>query len=126
MSKLSREKGKVGERELRDKLRELFPKLAEDIRRGQQYSGIEGDDVVGVPGIHIECKRTETLRLWPSLEQSNEDADCQEVPIVCHRPNRQPWVVICYLDDLPKLVNTLHGHLQPEDSREDQQCTGSV
>ena len=53
----SRNKGKVGERELAAALRaEGF----ESARRGQQYSGSETSaDVVGLPGIHIECKRVE-------------------------------------------------------------------
>ena len=49
----SRAKGKAGERELAKKLREF----GVDARRGQQYSGANGDaDVVGLQGVHIECK----------------------------------------------------------------------
>ena len=34
----------------------------EDARRGQQYCGANGDaDVVGLEGVHIECKRVEKL-----------------------------------------------------------------
>ena len=54
MGKSQREKGKRGERELAMKLREY----GYDCRRGQQYCGANGDaDVLGLPGIHIECKR---------------------------------------------------------------------
>ena len=50
----SRRKGASGERELAKKLREY----GYEARRGQQYCGSNGDaDVVGIPGIHIECKR---------------------------------------------------------------------
>ena len=53
----SKKKGKKGELELARKLREF----GYDCRRGQQYSGIGGDDVVGLPHIHIECKRQEGM-----------------------------------------------------------------
>lgn len=46
----SRNKGAAGERELAGKLRDY----GYDARRGQQYSGANGDaDVVGLPGIHL-------------------------------------------------------------------------
>ena len=46
----SREKGARGERELARVLRQY----GYNSRRGQQYSGANGDaDVVGLPGIHI-------------------------------------------------------------------------
>lgn len=55
----SNQKGKKGERELAAILKSYG---YEDSRRGQQYCGSNGDaDVVGLPGIHIECKRVEKL-----------------------------------------------------------------
>lgn len=67
MGKSQREKGKRGERELAGKLRDH----GYDCRRGQQFCGISGDaDVIGLPGIHIECKRVERLNLQEAMEQS--------------------------------------------------------
>ena len=47
--------------------REIFSKLKEygyNTMHGQQYCGANGDaDVVGLPGIHIECKRVEKLNI---------------------------------------------------------------
>ena len=55
----SRAKGASGERELAQLLRNQGHLEA---RRGQQYSGINGDaDVIGVKGIHIEVKRQEKV-----------------------------------------------------------------
>ena len=55
----SRRKGAEGERELARVLQEY----GFDSRRGQQYCGANGDaDVVGLQGVHIECKRVEKLR----------------------------------------------------------------
>ena len=63
----SNQKGKKGERELAAILKSYG---YEDSRRGQQYCGSNGDaDVVGLPGIHIECKRVEKLNIYDAVEQ---------------------------------------------------------
>ena len=100
MGKMAREKGKRGERELAKILRdEGF-----DTRRGQQYCGGNGDaDVVGLPGIHIEVKRTEALHLYDALAQAKGDARAGEIPAVFHRRNNCEWVVITPLADWIKL-----------------------
>ena len=102
MGKKSRDKGASGEREL---ARELSRLLGVEARRGCQYHGGPGspDVVAEIPDVHIECKRTERLRLYEALEQAITDAG-EQVPIVVHRQNRKPWVVIVRLDDLPKLA----------------------
>ena len=96
----SRQKGARGERELAEKLREY----GYDVRRGQQYSGANGDaDVVGVPGLHIECKRVEKLNLDDALAQSVRDARDAEIPVVMHRKNRTEWKVTMLLDDFMRI-----------------------
>lgn len=99
----SRAKGQRGERELAEELTRLF---GLQCRRGQQYCGIEGQDVVGIDGLHIECKRTNGLRLWQAMQQAARDAG-DNVPIVCHRADRQPWLITLALEDLPDLVAIL-------------------
>lgn len=95
MGKASRDKGKRGERELAAKLREY----GYEARRGVQYHGGENSpDVIGLPGMHIECKRTESLRLWDALAQAKHDAG-SNMPCVMHRKNDCPWVVIMGLED---------------------------
>lgn len=91
----SRAKGAGGERELAKKLREY----GYDCRRGVQYSGANGDaDVVGLPGIHIECKRAERLNLEDAMAQSRRDAREGEIPVVMHRKTRSPWLVTMTLE----------------------------
>lgn len=99
------QKGKAGERELSKELTRLF---GVKCRRGQQYSGIDGNDVVGLPGVHVECKRVEKLNIDSAYAQSARDAKDDEVPIVCHRKNRGPWLVTLELDDLAKLATQLY------------------
>lgn len=92
----SRAKGARGERELANVLKEY----GYDTRRGQQYSGANGDaDVVGLPHIHIECKRVEKLNIDKAMQQSMEDSRENEVPVVIHRKDRQRWLVTMTLDE---------------------------
>ena len=91
----SKQKGARGERELARKLREY----GYDCRRGQQYSGIEGKDVVGLPGIHIECKRVERLNIYDAIAQAMRDAKSDEKPVVFHRKNNCDWLVTMRLED---------------------------
>lgn len=95
MGKLSRDKGKRGERELAGILREY----GYDAKRGVQYhGGPESPDVTGLPGIHIEVKRTERLSLYDALAQSKADAG-NDMPVVMHRRNNSEWIVIQPLED---------------------------
>lgn len=83
----SKQKGKRGELELKNKLNSY----GYDTRRGQQYCGLEGDaDVVGLDGIHIECKRVEKLNLDSAMRQAVDDARDGEVPAVFSKKNRKP------------------------------------
>ena len=98
----SRSKGKRGELELSKKLREY----GYECRRGQQFSGANGDaDVVGLPGIHIECKRVEKLNIYDAIDQSRRDAKHHELPAVFHRKNDCDWLVTMRLDDWIKIYN---------------------
>lgn len=101
MSKInSREKGKRGERELSSKLKEY----GFDTRRGQQYCGSNGDaDVIGLPGIHIECKRVERLNIYDAISQAKSDAKNDEIPIVFHRKDRCNWLVSMELEEFMKI-----------------------
>lgn len=88
----SKQKGARGEREWASFCREQGYTGA---YRGQQYNGAKGNaDVEGLPGIHVEVKRVEALRLYDALAQAKHDARPGEVPIVAHRKNNCPWVVI--------------------------------
>ena len=95
----SRQKGARGERQLAAALRDY----GYECRRGQQFSGANGDaDVVGLPGIHIECKRVEHLDLDGAMAQSMRDAEAageDEIPVVIHRKNNTPWKVTLLLGD---------------------------
>lgn len=108
--KRSREKGKRGEREIASLLREY----GYDARRGVQYKGgQDSPDVIGLPGTHIEVKRTERLNLYDALTQSKADAG-DDMPIVLHRKNNAEWVVIQPLSDWINLFRSWE--LEKEDT----------
>lgn len=97
MAKNSRAKGKRGELELAHKLQEH----GYSARRGQQYSGTETSaDVVGLPGVHIECKRVENLNIYSAIMQAVRDTgESGDLPAVFHRKNNQPWLVTMRLEE---------------------------
>ena len=100
MSINSNQKGKKGEREWAKLCREQG---FTDARRGQQFSGIEGKDVVGLPDIHVEVKRVERLNISKAMEQAIGDSKDTEIPIVAHRKNREEWKVTMRAEDWFKL-----------------------
>lgn len=96
----SRQKGARGERELSSKLKEYGYKT----RQRQQYCGSNGDaDVVGLPGIHIECKRVERLNIYDAISQAKEDKKENELGAVFHRKDRSEWLVTMTLAEWMKL-----------------------
>ncbi len=96
----SKNKGARGERELSSKLKEY----GYNTRRGQQYCGANGDaDVVGLPGIHIECKRVQKLNIYDAISQAKADAKENELPTVFHRKDRCEWLVTMTLEDWMKI-----------------------
>jgi Holliday junction resolvase len=96
-------KGKDGELELARKLREH----GYDARRSVQYNGKEEDgqaDLLGLPGLHIECKRTEKLGLYDAVAQAKRDSEGKgQLPAVFHRRNKCEWLVIMPLDSFMEI-----------------------
>lgn len=110
MSINSKQKGKAGELEL---VKELA-KYGYDTRRSVQYNGKAEDgqaDLLGMRGLHIECKRVERLNIDDALEQADRDNKGKRglpfyeriLPVVMHRRNRKKWKVTMYLEDFIEL-----------------------
>ena len=99
--RMSRNKGKRGELEVAQLLRDHgIP-----ARRGVQYAGgNDSPDVVGLDGVHIEVKRSETLALYPAMEQALTDAKPGDIATVWHRRSGRRWVVVLHAEDFLALV----------------------
>ena len=89
---MSRNKGKVGEREVVAMLKDY----EFEARRGQQFRG--GDDspdiIHDIRNVHIEVKRTEQFNLYKAMEQAGEDKESNERPVIFHRKNGRKWMVV--------------------------------
>lgn len=97
----SKQKGARFERELAGRFRDYG---YDDARRTNQYCGNTGDasDVVGLPGIHIEAKHQETMRLYEWISQAKRDAEAGgkgNLPAVFHKKNYAEILVTMRLDD---------------------------
>lgn len=100
MGKKSRDKGKRGERLLASFLRDE----GYECRRGVQYAGgPDSPDVIGLPGIHIECKYVNRLNIHDALKQSIRDAKEGEIPVVFFKRDREDWRVTMQATDFMKI-----------------------
>lgn len=96
-----KQKGKKGELEVAN----IFKKYGYDsARRSAQFCGNNEQgsaDVVNIPYLHIEVKRTEKFNDEKALQQAENDAIIQkkdEIPVVIYRRNREDWKVTMRLD----------------------------
>ena len=93
----SSRKGAAGERELAALLRDEGC----SIERGSTQSYGTVPDLMGLPGIHIECKRVEKLNVPEAMQQSMRDAERfrDGKPTLFHRRSRSPWLVTMLFTD---------------------------
>lgn len=88
-------KGNAGEREF---LALLAGHGIQARRNDQRYvGGKDNPDISAFIGgfpFHVEVKRTERFRLYDAIEQARRDANGHRIPLVAHRQNRRPWVVV--------------------------------
>ena len=104
----SKKKGAKGERELASKLRDY----GYNCRRGQQYNGLEGEDVVGLDYIHVEVKRVQALNLDEAMEQAKRDSKDNQMPAVFHRKNNKKWKVTMELEGWINLYNEYYSSMK--------------
>jgi len=101
------QKGKVGEREVRD----LFRAAGFEARRGKQYAGHEDapDVVTSLDDIlHVESKWVENLAVHKAVEQAKRDSGKNQMPVVFHRKNRTEWLVTVTAVDFLSLLVLLY------------------
>lgn len=112
----SKQKGARFERSLASKFREY----GYDARRTAQYCGNTGDasDVVGLPGIHIEAKHQETMRLYDWVDQAKRDAEAGgegNIPAVFHKKNNCEILVTMTLDGFMQLYREFEAGMDRKD-----------
>ena len=98
----SKQKGARFERQLASRFREH----GYQARRTAQYCGNTGDasDVVGLPGLHIEAKHQETMRLYEWMAQAKRDSSgTGRLPAVFHKKNNAEILVTMEFEDFMNL-----------------------
>lgn len=111
----SRAKGARFEREL---AKALIAHGYDEARRTAQYCGNTGDasDVVGLPGLHIEAKHCEQMRLYDWIAQAVRDAEANgsgNLPAVFHKKNYSDVLVTMRLDDFMQIYKEWEAGIAP-------------
>jgi len=116
MGKYQRDKGARGERDLRDKMKEVMG--WKEVERTQQRCGNAGDEDVRVahlPDLFAECKWVEALNVVAAMKKAVEQ--CKgKLPVVFHRRSRTEWLVTFRLADMPRFLAVLSQPMPPEPS----------
>ena len=111
----SKAKGARFERQLASKFRE-YGYL--NSRRTAQYCGNTGEasDVVGLPGIHVEAKHQEQMRLYDWNDQAKRDSEgTGRLPVVFHKKNNHEILVSMSLDVFMKIYQEYESSLMNGD-----------
>ena len=104
MGAKSQRKGRAAELELS----RILQSHGYPVEPGRAQSYGEVPDLTGLPGVHIECKRAEVLRLSEWMAQARRDANRfgDGLPAVFHRRNRENWRVTMELPDWLELYRS--------------------
>ena len=116
----SKQKGARFERQLASRFREY----GYDARRTAQYCGNTGDasDVVGLPGIHVEAKHAEQMRLYEWIAQAKRDAAAgggKALPAVFHKKNHAEILVTMEIEDWFNLYREWEAGFDLKDGADD-------
>jgi hypothetical protein len=108
MSKMSREKGKRGERLWRDLVRSVGG-FVEAVRAGYKQAafGGGGADVEDDSGFWWEVKFVEALNVRRAYEQAAAAAPLDKTPAVAHKTSRSIWLVTLAGEDFLRILRRL-------------------
>ena len=107
MSGRSRSKGKRGELEARDAVREHWGAL--ECVRSAQRAGYHSSDLAdALPNAHVEVKRRKRISALRFFEQAESDKREEEMPVILMREDGDPrWVVMFRIEDSERFVKAL-------------------
>lgn len=99
-------KGKEGELKLMHFLNDLGLR----VKRG--YVWLNQSDLIGLDGIHVECKNVENLNVRKALDQAIEEAKKKKdgLPTVFWKKSRKEWITIMRAEDWVTLYKLARGN----------------
>lgn len=111
MSRNNKNKGRLGQNEIRDRLLETFPEFEPDDIKSC-VMGDTGEDIQFSPAarkklpLSIEVKRRKTgmATAYNYIDQATSQDKGE--PVVCYRSDRKPWIVMIGLDHYMKLLRS--------------------
>lgn len=104
----AKQKGRILQQDIRDKILEKFPELQEDDVTSRSM-GCGGEDVLLSPKARVffpfscECKNQESMSIWQALKQAEANAK-NNIPLLIFKRNRTKIYCALSFDDLLKLI----------------------
>ena len=111
MTRMAKQKGRLGQQEIRDRLLSEFPEFEPDDIKSTTM-GDTGADIQLSPAarkkinLAIEVKRRKAVgkTFYDYMDQAKHHAKNGENPVVFFRADRKPWLVMIDLDFFMELV----------------------
>ena len=106
----AKNKGRILQNLVRDRLRSVFTEILETNDIESQVMGMSGEDIVLSPAAKrvipysFECKNQERLNLWSSLEQAESNCE-QRNPVLVFKRNRSKIYVALEFDHFIELID---------------------
>ena len=120
----SRAKGKRGELEARNAVREHW--FASGCIRSAQAGGAYAADLLNAgDGLHVEVKRRQKIAATHFMKQAERDCGVDEVPVVVMREDGYPsWLVVVRIEDTEKFLNIIGHNKETQDDQPNQAGAG--
>lgn len=111
MSRAGKQKGRLGQNEIRDRLLEEFPEFEPDDIKSTTM-GDSGADVQLSPAarkkinlaIEVKRRRSGGKTFYDYMTQARHHVKSGENPVVFFRADRQPWLVVVDIDFFMELL----------------------
>lgn len=116
----AKQKGANGERELAELLMGWATEIGVelDLLRNLEQVRSGGHDLIGCPGLSIECKRVETLAVhtwWGQCTRQAATVGAQ--PLLCYRQNRKAWQFVTSAWVWPCRTTQIVIHMEEDQAR---------
>lgn len=111
MTKRAKQKGRLGQQEIRDRLLETFPEFEPDDIKST-VMGDSGEDIQLSPAarkkiplsIEVKRRKAELKTVYGFIEQASRHTPHE--PVVFFRSDRKPWVVMVGIDHYMELLRS--------------------